>query len=53
MAIALAVILIVVLVFTLRVALFRRGAIGGRAHTLMDRPLAPVRRIARRRRSGR
>ena len=52
MAIALVVILIVVVVFTLRVALFRRAAIGGRARTLMDGPLAPVRRIARRRRSG-
>jgi hypothetical protein len=52
-AIALAVILIVVLVFTLRVALFRRATIGGRARALMDGPLAPVRRIARRRRSGR
>ena len=53
MAIALAVLLIVVVLFTLRVALFRRAAIGGRARTLMDGPLAPVRRIARRRRSGR
>ena len=53
MAIALAVILIVVLVFTIRVALFQRAAIGARARTALDGPLAPVRRIARRRRSGR
>jgi hypothetical protein len=53
MAIALSVILIVVVVFALRVALFRRAAIGGRARSLMDGPLAPARRIARRRRSGR
>jgi hypothetical protein len=52
-AIALAVILIVLIVFTVRVALFRRAAIGARARTLADGPLAPVRRIARRRRSGR
>jgi hypothetical protein len=52
-AIALVVILIVVVVFTVRVALFRRAAIGNRARTLMGGSLAPVRRIARRRRSGR
>jgi hypothetical protein len=51
-AIAIAVFLIVVIVFSLRVALFRRAAIGGRARNLMDGPLAPVRRIARRRRPG-
>ena len=53
MAIALAVILIVLVVFTLRVALFRRAAIGARARDLADGPLAPARRFVRRRRSGR
>ena len=53
MAIALAVLLIVVLVFMLRVALFRRAAIGARARDLVDGPLAPARRFVRRRRSGR
>ena len=42
--------LIVLFVFTLRVALFRRARIGRRAPILMDGPLAPARRIARRRR---
>jgi hypothetical protein len=52
-AIALVVILIVVVIFTIRVALFRRAAIGARARTVLDGPLGPVRRLARRRRSGR
>jgi hypothetical protein len=52
-AIALVVILIVAVVFTLRVALFRRAAIGARARTVLDGPFAPLRRLARRRRSGR
>jgi hypothetical protein len=42
--------ILVVLVFSVRVALFRRARIGGRARMLMNGPLAPARRIARRRR---
>lgn len=41
---------LVLAVFAIRVALFRRARIGGRARMLMDGPFAPVRRIARRRR---
>jgi hypothetical protein len=41
---------LVLAVFAIRVALFRRARIGGRARMLMNGPFAPVRRIARRRR---
>jgi hypothetical protein len=41
---------LVLAVFAIRVALFRRARIGDRARILMDGPFAPVRRIARWRR---
>ena len=41
---------LVLAVFALRVALFRRARIGNRARMLMDGPFAPVRRAARWRR---
>jgi hypothetical protein len=42
--------LLVLAVFAIRVALFRRARIAGRARMLMDGPFAPVRRLGRRRR---